>query len=394
MFENLEQPPIDALHGVMQAFASDTRDGKLDLGVGVYRDENGVSPIMRSVRAAEERLAAESQTKAYLPLRGFPPFLDAMAGLLFPSGLPQDITAIQSVGGTGAISLALELARKIKPDLTVHIATPTWPNHFGICKRLGIQTCAFDYLDRQSGEPSFENFLAQIAAAVPGDFLILHGPCHNPTGRDFDPASVVKIVAGAERKGVKCLIDAAYYGLGNPLDPDLVWLRELLTMAPDTHLVMSGSKAFGLYRDRIGVLFINTANNKSRDLVLANLEVIARANYSMPAAHGAQIIASILLDEDLRADWERELDEMQARILSIRSAIANAAGDCEIFARIVHDKGIFSLLPLSEEQVNLLAQRDAIYMPRSARINLAGLSHAQIAPFVNSVLSAAQVSSS
>lgn len=388
MFESLKSPPVDALHGVMEAHAADTRDTKMDLGVGVYRDENGVSPIMRSVRAAEQRLAANAETKAYLPLRGFPPFVDAMLGLLFSDRRPDTLTAIQSVGGTGAISLSLELARKANPDLTVHIATPTWPNHQGICNRLAIPIKTFDYLDASTGEPSLPNFLTQIAAAKAGDILILHGPCHNPTGRDLEPESVQRIVSEATHRGVKCLIDAAYYGLGNPLEEDLERLRTLLTHAPDLQLVLSGSKAFGLYRDRIGILIINTVSEQSRDLVLPNLETIARANYSMPAAHGAQVIATILNDADLREDWERELGEMQARIRLIRDLIAKAAGGSEVFQRITDDKGIFSLLPLHEDQVELLAQRDGIYMPKSGRINLAGLSRSQVEPFVAAVLSA------
>lgn len=386
MFETLQSPPADALHAVMGAFAADTRADKIDLGVGVYRDESGHSPIMRAVQLAERELAVEEGTKAYLPLRGFPPFLEQMAGLLFPEGAPPELAAIQSVGGTGAISLALELAHLANPELTVHIARPTWPNHFGVCHRLGVPTCAFDYLDHATGEPDLNAFVEQIDIASAGDIVILHGPCHNPTGRDLNPVGVARIVCEAQKKGVRCLIDAAYYGLGNQLDTDLSQLRRLLQISPETMLVLSGSKAFGLYRDRIGVLFLNTETESARDTVLSNLETLARANYSMPAAHGAQVIARILETTELRKAWEAELTEMQKRILSLRSAITEHAQGHNVFSRISSDKGIFSSLPISADVVGRLAKDEAIYMPQSGRINVAGLSHDQVPQFVEAVI--------
>ena len=379
-------PPVDALHGVMEAHAADKRPYRLDLGVGVYRDESGHSPIMRAVQAAERELAAEGGSKAYLPLRGFPPFIDQMTALLFPKDVPPDLTAIQSVGGTGAISLAMELAKQANPDLTVHIAIPTWPNHFGICKRLGINTQAFGYLDPETAEPDLKSFLSHLEGAKAGDIFVLHGPCHNPTGRDFDPVEVHRLVSSAQQKGVMCLIDAAYYGLGNPLDSDLSRLSRLLTTAPDTMLVMSGSKAFGLYRDRIGVLFVNTTSQQGKDVLLANLETLTRANYSMPPAHGAEVITKILECESLQRDWRSELDDMQARIQSIRRAIKDAADGHQVFARIVSDKGIFSLLPIESDVVSNLAKDEGIYMPKSGRINVAGLSHQQVSAFVDAVV--------
>ncbi len=383
MLEKLQAPELDVLYRTANAFRADQRADKLDLGVGVYRDESGKSPVMACVREAEERLAKTNDSKAYLPLAGEPGFLAGMSKLLFQEVLPSDIAQVQSVGGTGGVRLALELAQAANPSLTVHLGVPSWPNHQGICNRLGIPVRTYDYLE--NGAASAANTLAAIDAAQPGDVLILHGPCHNPTGLDLSDNALDEIIQTASRKGVIPLIDAAYYGLGNELDADLARLRGLLVDTPECFLTMSGSKAFGLYRDRIGVLFAKCPSADIAAGVQANAESLARVNYSAPAAHGAQVIGTILADSALAQAWRDELGEMRARMTQLRAQIRELSGSNPALATIWQTKGIFSLLPIDAAVTDRLAEDHAIYMPPTGRINLAGLSSVTAPRFVSAL---------
>ncbi len=385
MFETLEPPKLDPLYATAAAFAADSRPDKLDLGVGVYRDEDGLSPVMRCVRQAEAHLSKTNETKAYLPLAGEPSFLHGMSELLFGGDRPEAVAAVQSVGGTGGIRLALELAQKANPNLTVHLGVPSWPNHQGICDRLKIPVRTYEYLDAQGGDASLENALASLEKASRGDVLIVHGPCHNPTGLDLHNQAVAELLTHAASRGVIPLLDAAYYGLGNALSDDMAALRALIEQLPECFLIMSGSKAFGLYRDRIGVLFIKSRDQQSAELAQSTAEILARVNYSAPAAHGAQVIAKILADETLKADWQAELASMRARMTDLREFIRSAADDHPALRTIWRTKGIFSLLPFGAEVTDVLARDHAIYMPPTGRINLAGLSTSTAERFVSAV---------
>ncbi|QLC23909.1 aminotransferase class I/II-fold pyridoxal phosphate-dependent enzyme [Parasphingopyxis algicola] len=384
LFMQLHLPPPDALHGITMAHAADPRLHKMDLGVGVYRNEEGYSPAMEAVKNAERILANSDGSKAYLPTRGHPEFLEGMEGLLFPSDPIDSIVSIQTVGGTGGIYLALELVRRANLDVTVHIGTPSWPNHAGICRHLGVPVREFAHCDPDSGVPSSKGYLRSLEGAKPGDLLILHGPCHNPTGRDLAFDDAVFLVREAYDRGVTCLIDAAYYGLGNRLEDDLEYLKAMLVAAPATMLIMSGSKAFGLYRDRIGILFVNCMYARGEDIV-AVLGNIARTTYSVPAAHGAQVIGTILGDPDLKSHWIGELDAMRDRINGLRDQIHQLADGAPIFSSLQAEKGIFSLLPLSSDTVTKLADTYGIYIAGSGRINLAGLSRQTVPLFVEAI---------
>ncbi|MBV7256983.1 aromatic amino acid transaminase [Pacificimonas sp. WHA3] len=386
MFEAIPSPAEDALHGVMARFAADPRDDKMDLGVGVYRNASGHSPIMRSVKAAETTLAQTGDSKAYLSLRGHMGFIDAMTALLAQAAgpLPQH-ASVQTVGGTGGVRLAVEMAKRANPGLTVHIGTPTWPNHFGICEVLDVPAQSFTYYDSIENRLCVDQIRAAIVRARPGDMIVLHGPCHNPTGEDLDDETLLELIREAATRGVVPLIDSAYYGLANPLDDDLALLVKMMRAAPEICIAMSGSKSFGLYRDRIGILFVRTSDETARHAVQKTLESIARATYSMPAAHGAEVIGHILSDETLAADWRAELSEMRARLYGLRCELVEKGGGHAAFSRVMAQKGIFSLLPLKPEHVSALAKRHAIYMPASGRINIAGLRDGDAARLVAAV---------
>jgi aspartate/tyrosine/aromatic aminotransferase len=379
MFEAIKAPLPDALYQVAEAFQADTRSGKLDLGVGVYRDELGTSPIMECVRAAERALAESTKTKAYLNPAGHDRFLSGMANLAFGGSPAPSMAMVQTVGGTGGVRLALELAQLANPDLTVHLGVPSWPNHQAICDRLGIKVATYPYLDTANGEASHDNLRQAVAKANAGDVLILHGPCHNPTGMDLRESDVLEVLTEAGNKGVVPLIDAAYYGLGNDLDHDLNSLRAMRQAVPESLVILSGSKAFGLYRDRIGILFATCVDELIAKRIQARLQNLARVNYSGPAAHGAEVVGRILDDPSLAAAWRAELASMRERLQNLRALIAQCAGDHRVFHGVTDGKGIFALLPLQREEVARLASEHAIHMPGSGRINIAGLS-SQSAP--------------
>ncbi len=388
MLDALAQPQLDALYRAANAFKADPRAEKLDLGVGVYRDDTGHSPIMACVREAEQRLAQSGDSKAYLPLAGFPGFIAGMSGLIETGDPDPTLARIQTVGGTGGVRLALELAQSANPGLTVHLGTPSWPNHQAICDRLKIPVQAYDYLAEDQNSASFANVMAALDNAARGDVLIMHGPCHNPTGLDLSHDEVTQVFAKAGERGVVPLIDAAYYGLGNDLPGDLERLAQLLSSVPECFLIMSGSKAFSLYRDRIGILFVRCADAEVAARTQANGEVLARVNYSAPAAHGAQVIAAILGDEKLTQDWKDELAAMRARLTELRAQIEGLADAEATLAPIWQTKGIFALLPLSDEAIDYLAKEHAIYLPDTGRINIAGLSSSTAPRFVEAVKAA------
>lgn len=372
-FSSLVEPKPDALHGVMAKFQADQRPHKMDLGVGVYRDELGHSPVMKAIKAAEREILENEVSKSYLGLVGVSQFIDGMTGLLFNGAMLDRYAAIQSVGGSGGIRLAIELAIMANPHVTVHVGLPTWPNHLSICASLGVKTETFNYFDKQTQLLCVDEIFTTIERAKSGDVVILHGPCHNPTGADLSADQFLNLIGEAEKRGVIPLIDAAYYGLGNELEDDLRLMRLALEMCPQAFLVMSCSKAFGLYRERVGVLFAATPNPVQKKLVQATLEKAARSNYSMPPSHGAQAVAKVLSNNKLHKLWLTELREMRARIINVRLELSGFGAGMSVLDSINSQKGIFSLLPIDESVVDRLADEYAIFMPMSGRVNIAGI---------------------
>ncbi len=387
MFDVIDEAPEDALHAVMGRYNADRRLSKIDLGVGVYREANGQSPIMACVQRAQQRLQDEESSKSYLALKGDERFLAEMQRLVFAGDVSDRLAAIQSVGGTGAVRLGIELARNAKPDLKVHVGVPTWPNHLGICEQLKVHCVTWPHLVdiNNQGDAATtlaaEQALAALSKAQPGDLIILHGPCHNPTGIDIGPEEMLQIVEQAGARGVVPLIDAAYYGLGAELDADLELLAACVARAPELLLVMSCSKSFGLYRERTGVLFAACKNSTDARKVQGRLEFLARGNYSMPPSHGAAVAGIVLADSELCALWRAELAAMRTRISHLRSELHSAGSELAALAAVGTQRGIFSLLPLAPDQVHLLAEDHGIYLPRSGRINIAGFKTGDIARF-------------
>jgi aromatic-amino-acid transaminase len=377
MFDRFPEPLPDALHAVMARFRSDPRPHKIDLGVGVYRDDSGVSPIMGAVRQAETELAREGDSKAYQALAGDHQFIDAMTSLIFGAGHPAAaegrLAAIQGTGGTGSLRIAMDLAKIAAPGARLHLGLPSWPNHAALAAAAGLELVTHNYFDVAAGALDLEAIEGAAEQVAEGDLFLFHGPCHNPTGADLPRDARARLLSAVAERGGIPLIDAAYYGLGDGLIEDLRILREDALAVPRAFIAVACSKSFGLYRERTGILFGVCANERERMRVQGQMERTSRTLVSMPPAHGAAVVARILTDPELRASWENELAAMRERMLGLRSELAALANRASMLRGVDRERGIFKMLPLTPEQTEALGRDHAIHMAPSGRINIAGL---------------------
>lgn len=377
MFDRFPEPVADPLHAVMARCRADERPDKMDLGVGVYRDDRGASPVMKAVREAELWLAETGDTKAYQALAGDHEFIDAMMSLVLGDAHPAvregRVAAIQGTGGTGSLRIAMDLARIAEPGARMLLGVPSWPNHAALAAAAGLELVTHPYLDVARQAIDYESIIAAAREARAGDLFVLHGPCHNPTGADLSRAQRLELLAILAEKGAIPLVDAAYYGLGEGLQADLDIVREAAAAVPRAFIAVACSKSFGLYRERTGVLFAICADAGERARVQGQMEKTSRTLVSMPPAHGAAIVARVLGEPRLRALWEEELDGMRRRILGLRAELAALSNEAPILAGIDRQRGIFRMLPLSPEQTERLGCDHGIHMAQSGRINIAGL---------------------
>jgi aromatic-amino-acid transaminase len=376
MLETLAPQPADAILKLMGQFRADTRPGKIDLGVGVYKDASGNTPVMRSVRSAERRLVETQTTKTYTGLAGEPDFHRAIAGLVFGSSPPFDrLSAIATPGGTGAIRQGFELIRHAAPGATVWVSDPTWPNHLSILGYLGIPSRSYRYFDPVTKGVDFAGMMDDLEGAGPGDVVLLHGCCHNPTGADPSLGQWERIADLLARRRAVPFVDLAYLGFGDGLEADAAGTRLIASRLPEVMIAVSCSKNFGIYRERTGILFA-LSSPAARDTTQGALAWLNRANYSFPPDHGARVVTMILGDASLRAEWERELDEIRSAVTGLRQALAGELrkltnSDC--FDFLIRHKGMFSRLGASPEQVERLKDEFGIYMVGDSRVNIAGL---------------------
>jgi aromatic-amino-acid transaminase len=377
MLEVQREPPADKIIALMELFKADDRAGKVDLGVGVYKDANGRTPVMRAVKAAEKRLWEAQETKSYVGLLGDLAFVDAMAGLIFGDDRPRDrLCGAQTPGGTGAIRQLFELVRRAAPEATVWYSEPTWPNHPAILTYLGMKARTYRYFDPATGRVDFEGMTGDLAGLRAGDVLLLHGCCHNPTGANLDAAQWQAVIDLVLATGAVPMIDLAYQGFGDGLEADVAGLRTMAAAVPEMLLAASCSKNFGLYRDRVGVAFALSRDAGGMARTRGNLATLNRLNYSFPPDHGAKVVEIILGDRALRADWEAELEEMRTTMLRLRTGLAEAlrrATNSERFDFVADHRGMFSLMGATPEQVKALREDHGIYMVGDSRVNIAGL---------------------
>lgn len=377
MFENLQPAPADKILALIGLYRADTRPGKVDLGVGVYKDRDGKTPVMRAVREAEKRLLASQDTKTYLGLAGDTGFNAAMIKLAF--GEKADfsrIRAAQAPGGSGALRLVAELLQRTRPGATVWLSDPTWPNHLPVMRAAGLQVRDYPYFDAASGAVRFDDMVAALKTANSGDIVLLHGCCHNPTGANLDAAQWAKVADVLLERGLLPFVDIAYQGFGEGLDADAAGLRLLADKVPEMVVASSCSKNFAVYRDRVGAAMIMAKDGAQADVAMSQMLAAARALYSMPPDHGAAAVRMVLEDASLKRDWEAELEEMRLRMLRLRVAFAEALrrqSNSDRFDFVASHRGMFSRLGLTEAQVERLRTEHAVYMVGDSRINVAGL---------------------
>ncbi len=383
MFDRLSRRPPDALLALIGAFRNDPRAHKIDLGVGVYRDLADATPVLRAVKAAERKLVAEQATKSYLGPEGDIRFFELLKPILFgATASDHRVSGLQTPGGTGALRLAAELIASARPEARIWIGEPTWPNHAPIFQAAHLALARYRHFDVPTQRLTFDAMMDALGTARRGDVVVLHGCCHNPTGADFTPDQWALLAALIAGRGLFPLIDLAYQGLGDGLEPDAAGMRLVIETADEALVAYSCDKNFGLYRERVGALYTIARDAEQAGVVQSNLLSLARANWSMPPAHGAAIVSTILDDAALAADWRAELDEMRTRIAGIRAMLAQADA---ALAPLAGQRGLFSTLPLSPEQVRALREDHAIYMASSGRINVAGLVPAMIPRFVDAL---------
>ena len=391
MLSNLQPQAPDSILMLIEEFKADTRQGKIDLGVGVYKDPQGVTPVMRAVKAAERRIWDTQTTKAYTGLAGEPEYRNAMARMVLKDVPGDRLASLATVGGTGAIRQALELARLANPGATVFVSNPTWPNHLSIMKFMGLPFVEYRYFDAETRGVNFDGLKADIARAGKGDIVLLHGCCHNPTGANLTMEQWEEVAAILEQSGAIPLIDLAYQGFGDGLEEDAAATRMIAARLPEALIAASCSKNFGIYRERTGILFALAENTAARDLAQGSMAFLNRQNYSFPPDHGARIVSTILSDESLRADWAAELEEVRGTMLGLRSQLASELRDLsgsDRFDFIGRHRGMFSRLGATPEQVAKLKSDAAIYMVGDSRLNIAGLNRDTVPVLARAIIDA------
>ncbi|MBO9455274.1 aspartate/tyrosine/aromatic aminotransferase [Paracoccus sp. R12_1] len=391
MLSNLKPQAPDKILMLMEEFKADTRQGKVDLGVGVYKDPQGVTPVMRAVKAAEQRIWEAQTTKAYTGLAGTPEYRNAMARMVLKDVPADRLASVATVGGTGAIRQALELARMANPDLTVHVSDPTWPNHLSIMKFMGLPFVQYRYFDNDTRGVDFEGMKADIAKATKGDIVLLHGCCHNPTGANLTTDQWREVIAMLEKSGAVPLIDLAYQGFGDGLDADAEATRLVAASLPEVLIAASCSKNFGIYRERSGILMTLAENTGARDMAQGSMTFLNRQTYSFPPDHGARIVSTILDDDALRADWQSELEDVRNTMLGLRDQLASELRDLsgsDRFDFIARHRGMFSRLGATPEQVQKVKDDSAIYMVGDSRLNIAGLNRDSVPVLARAIIDA------
>jgi aspartate aminotransferase len=392
MLERLDRLAPDPILGLMAAFRADSDPHKVDLGVGVYRDDHGDTPILKAVRQAEQSVLARQNTKSYVAAAGNPGFNQAMERLVFGADHTAltggRVRTIQAPGGCGALRLGAELIRAASPDSVVHVSTPTWANHIPLLSGCGLKLERYPYFDAATGGVNFEAMSAALERRPPRAVVLLHASCHNPTGADLNEAQWRELLGIFKRRNLLPFIDMAYQGLGTGVVEDAYGIRLFCSELPEVAVAVSCSKNFGLYRERTGSLHVVTETKPAAEAVLTQLVRIARSIYSMPPDHGAAIVQEILDNSTLRHTWEDEVAAMRKRIQGLRhDAVQQLRNFCpqRDFGFIEAQRGMFSYLGVTVEQVRELQTRHHVYMTDDSRINVAGLRRENLEYFAQAV---------
>jgi aromatic-amino-acid transaminase len=392
MFQSLKEQPADKILALMQKYKEDPRESKIDLGVGVYKNAEGLTPVMRAVKTAEQQLWERETTKSYVGLVGDPHFSDVMIDLVLSDSVARgNVAAAATPGGTGAVRQAFELLKMANPDVRVFVSDPTWPNHLSILKYLDLPVVPYRYFDSETRGVDFAGMMEDLAEARSGDVILLHGCCHNPTGANLNMSQWQEVVDFLNTSGATPMIDIAYQGFGDGLQEDAAGTRLVASSVPETVIAASCSKNFGIYRERTGLLMVVSQDATAKGLNQSTLAFLNRQNFSFPPDHGARLVTMVLSDPALRADWAAELEEVRLGMLDLRTQLASELqrlSGSDRFGFLAQHRGMFSRLGASAEHVEKLRADHAVYMVGDSRMNIAGLNSATVPILAQAIIDA------
>jgi aspartate aminotransferase len=380
VFEHLPALKPDPILGLSIAFKKDNNPAKIDLGVGVYKDEQGNTPILKAVVEAQKQLMETETSKVYITPQGVQGFIDGMLQLILgkasPVLLANRVAAVQAPGGCGALRILAELLKRCNSETKVWVSDPTWANHIPLIGDAGLEIVTYPYFDKDTASIKFDEMMSCLAKVKKGDVVLLHGCCHNPTGADLTKEQWQSLAKLANEVGFLPFIDLAYQGFGEGLEEDAYGLRLMAESVPEMIIAASCSKNFGLYRERVGLAALITHDSVNRDIVQSQIQYVARGIYSMPPSYGGALVDIILADENLNSLWQSEVTEMRERMIQLRMLLVDslaAQGASKDFGFINHQKGMFSFLCIAPEQVQKLRNENSIYFVDSSRVNIAGI---------------------
>ena len=392
LFSSVQMAPRDPILGLNEQFAADANPAKVNLGVGVYFDDNGKLPLLQCVQAAEKALMEKPAARGYLPIDGIAAYDSAVKALVFGAQSPAvqegRVATVQSLGGTGGLKTGADFLRQLTPSAKVHISNPSWENHRAIFSRAGFEVAAYRYYDAGRRGLDFEGMLADLNAAAPGDIVVLHACCHNPTGYDLQDVQWDQVIAAIQARRLTAFLDMAYQGFGQGLAEDGAVIGKFVAAGLDFFVATSFSKSFSLYGERVGALSVVCQSKDEAARVLSQLKVVIRTNYSNPPTHGAAVVAAVLGKPEWRALWEQELGEMRTRIKSMRQALADglkAAGVAQDMSFITRQAGMFSYSGLTKEQMQRLRSEFGVYGTDTGRLCVAALNSKNIAHVCQSI---------
>lgn len=391
MFEILKKAPADKIFALVSEYRADPRTDKTDLGIGVYKDPTGGTPIMSAVSKAEKRIFDTAKTKTYVGVSGNRGFCDSVTDLVFGDSVEKSrIASAQAPGGTGSLWVLFQVINRARPGGKIWLSDPSWPNHKPMCEAVGLEVQAYPYFDAETGSVKFEEMLACFDKLGPLDTVLLHACCHNPTGANLTNEQWDQVAASLKKTGAFPILDLAYLGFGGGLEEDAYAPRKLVAELPEMMLAFSASKNFGLYRERAGCAVCITKDKSDAEIALSQMSNVIRASYSQPPDHGAEIVRLILTDLELRTEWETELKEMRERMVRLRKKLADAIrerSNSTDFDFVAEHRGMFSLLGLSKAQVEHLKVEKGVYMIDDSRINVAGIPEDRVGELADAILS-------
>lgn len=394
MFEVLPALAPDPILGLSAAFKADTNPHKIDLGVGVYKDEQGNTPIVKAVAEAQTRLLASETSKTYITPQGVQGFIDGMLELLLGKGNPAvvegRVAAVQAPGGCGALRILAELLKRCNDNAKVWVSDPTWANHIPLIGNAGLALETYPYFDKATASIKFDEMLAQLKQVPKGDIVLLHACCHNPTGADLTQEQWRAVAEVAQQQGWLPFIDSAYLGFGDDLETDAYGMRLMVESVPEVIIAASCSKNFGLYRERVGLAVMVTQNTAMQPVVQSQIQAIARGIYSMPPSYGGALVDIILHDDALRQMWVDEVDAMRNRMRDLRAMLVTnlaAHGAQKDFSFVNQQKGMFSFLCITPEQVQAVRAEHSVYFVDSSRVNIAGINQQNVETLAKALVS-------